>query len=443
MKTIALLFAALLLQTHASAGQPNILLILADDLGYGDLSIQGCRQFTTPSIDSIAKNGVRFKQGYVSNSVCAPSRAGLLSGRIGIGFESNLPHPTKHGLNPDLPTMADHLKKAGYKTYCIGKWHLGYMPEHHPNRRGFDEFYGLLGGSRTYYAGNLKKLAKDGHAIERNGKLEEEKQGSYVTDRLTHGAVDYISTHAKKHPKQPFFMYLSYTAPHGPLEPKPGYAERYPNLGNEKRRAYAGLVASLDEGVGQVLQCLENNKLLENTIIVFMSDNGGPENQNASSNGALRGEKGTLWEGGVRVPFFIQWLEKIPSGKELDEPVISLDLLPTFGKAAGIKYEIESDGINLWPLILNHKADAPVRSFYWRRGGMKNCAFRQGKYKWLENRRTGQQWLFDIEADLAEKTNVMDQYPEVAEKMKRKYAAWEKSVPDPAFESGWKPKRGK
>lgn len=420
--------------------RPNILLILADDLGYGDLSIQGCKQFATPNIDSIAKNGVRFKQGYVSNSVCAPSRAGILSGRIGIGFEANLPNNTIHGLDPKLPTMADHLKQAGYKTFCVGKWHLGYLPEHHPNQRGFDEFYGLVGGSRSYYA---LETTDQHSAIERNGVVEKDPKDSYVTDRLTKGAVDYINGHVQINSKQPFFMYLSYTAPHGPLEPKPGYAERFPHIEKENRRAYAGLVASLDEGVGDVLQCLEKNSLIQNTLIVFMSDNGGPTDHNASWNGVLKGKKGTLWEGGVRVPFFLQWPDKITEGQEMDWPVISLDLLPTFGKAAGIKQDLPGDGLNLWPYLAGTGTESPERSFFWRRGSKTNCAYREGRYKWVKNRRTGEEWLYDVEADISEKNSLLNELPEVAKRMKQKYASWEESIPDPAFSSGWKPKKNK
>ena len=420
--------------------QPNILLILADDLGYADLGIQGCRQFKTPNIDSIAKNGVRCRQGYVSNSVCAPSRAGMLSGRIGIGFESNLPHNSLHGLDVEVETMADVLKSAGYKTFCIGKWHLGYLPQFHPNQRGFDEFYGLLGGSRSYFA--LKKT--DQHtAIERNGQVEPDPPGSYLTDRLTDGAIDYIESHAKQNPDQPFFMYLSYTAPHGPMHAKPGAAEKFTKIKNKKRQIYAAMVTALDEGVGKVLQTLEKNGLTQNTLVVFMSDNGGPTDHNASSNKPLKGKKGTLWEGGVRVPFMMQWPAKIPARQELDEPVVSLDLLPTFGSAAGIRHPLKTDGINLMPLFSGAGKGTAARDFYWRRGDKRSCALRAGRFKWVESRGTSEQWLFDLEADMGEKNNLLGQFPEVAEKMEKKYSQWEASIPDPAFRSDWKAKKGK
>lgn len=436
-------FAACFLVVGVSARQPNILLILADDLGYGDLSVQGCTQFQTPHIDSIAEKGIRFRQGYVSNSVCAPSRAGLLSGRIGIGFESNLPHNSKYGLDPSLPTMADLLKGAGYKTFCIGKWHLGYQPEHHPNQRGFDEFYGLIGGSRSYFAETTTpKLIREGKMLERNGKVEDDPEGSYITDRLTEGAIDYLNDHFKKQPNQPFFMYLSYTAPHGPLHAKPGYAERFQKkLKNPERQIYAGMMVSFDESVGQMLECLEKNRVLEDTLIVFLSDNGGPESDNASDNGALKGEKGSLWEGGVRVPFFVRWDGTIPAGRVVDDPVISLDLMPTFGAIAGVSQKVKTSGIDLWPLWLGKTDRLPERNMFWRRGGKMQCGFRDGQFKWLENRRTGDQWLFDLDADASEENNLLKQYPERAEKMKRAYQKWESSVPDPVFESGWKEKK--
>ena len=433
----------LLLPLASRSERPNILLILADDLGYADLGVQGCKQFGTPHIDAIAEKGVRFKQGYVSNSVCAPSRAGILSGRIGIGFEANLPEHSKDGLDPALPTMADVMRKAGYKTFCVGKWHLGYGSQFHPNQRGFDEFYGLLGGSRTYYADNAEKLAKEGKALERNGVVEEEPPGSYITDRLTDGAVAYLDGHLASDASQPFFMYLSYTAPHGPLEPKPGYAERFPEIKSEKRRAYAGLVASLDEGVGRMLECLRRNDALEKTLIVFLSDNGGPLEDNASYNGLLRGKKGSLWEGGVRVPFLIRWDGVVAAGQVKDEPVSSLDLLPTFETVAGVNARIKGDGVDLWPLLSGKMDGLAERGFYWRRGSKANCALRQGDYKWLENRRTDEQWLFNIKDDPSEKSNLLDQYPERAGEMRKMYADWERTIPDPAFESGWIPKKGK
>ncbi|MEN8254609.1 MAG: sulfatase-like hydrolase/transferase [Verrucomicrobiota bacterium] len=418
--------------------KPNLLIILADDLGYADLGIQGCTQFETPNIDSIASSGVRFTEGYVCNSVCAPSRAGLLTGRIGIGFESNLPHNTDHGLRVGEKTIADHLKTAGYKTFCIGKWHLGYLPQFHPNARGFDEFHGLIGGSRSYFA--LKNPGPY-NALQRNGVIEEEPEGSYMTDRLTDSAVEYIESHVKQDPKQPFFMYLSYTAPHAPLDAKPGMAEKFSQIKNPNRRKYAAMVQSLDEGVGQVLETLEKTGIRENTLVVFLSDNGGPETKNFSDNGPLKGVKGSVWEGGMRVPFMMQWPGKIPSGQVLDGQVISLDLLPTFAKVAGVKGLVKTNGMDILPYLSGGGKVLPERGFFWRRDMKKDCAFRAGKYKYVENRHIDRRWLFNLAEDIGEKDNLLKQHPEIADDMQKKYVEWESTVPDPDFASGWKPKK--
>jgi arylsulfatase A-like enzyme len=420
--------------------KPNIMIILADDMGYADLGIQGCEQLKTPNIDSIAKNGVRFTEGYVTNSVCAPSRAGLLTGRIGIGFESNLPHNTEHGLRVGVKTIADHLKTVDYRTFCIGKWHLGYLPQFHPNQRGFDEFFGLLGGSRSYFA--LPKT--DQHtAIERNGEVVPEVAGSYLTDRWTDAAVEYIDDHVAQNPDQPFFMYLSYTAPHGPLDAKPGAAEKFTPIKNPKRRIYAAMMESLDEGVGKVLQALEKTGIRGNTIVVFLSDNGGPTDKNLSDNGELKGMKGSVWEGGLRVPFMMQWPGKIPSGQVLEGQVSSLDLLPTFAVAGGVRQLVETNGIDLMPYLSGGGKKLSERDFHWRRGDKRSCALRSGKFKWVGNRNTNEQWLFNLEEDLSEKNNLLKQHPEIADNMRLQFEKWESTVPDPDFSSGWKPKKKK
>lgn len=425
----------------AEEAKPNILVILADDLGYSDLSIQGCKQFQTPNIDSIAKNGVRFTEGYVSNSVCAPSRAGLLSGRIGIGFEANLPHGKGHGLDVNLKTMADVLKGAGYATSCIGKWHLGDEDKYYPTKRGFDYFCGLREGSRSYWYDPKKSDRPGSHkAIEENGK--QIKFDGYVTDFLTDKAVQLISHQIEKKPDQPFFMYLSYTAPHGPMHGKPEIIEKFKNIKNEKRRIYAAMVTSLDEGIGRVIKTLRDKNVYENTVIVFLSDNGGPT-QNASNNKPLKGTKGSLWEGGVRVPFFIQYMKEIPAGQVINEPIISLDLLPTFETIAGVKDRIKTSGIDLMPFLLGKGKKMDSRELVWRRGSKKQCALRSGKYKWLLNRYKNEQYLYDLKKDIGENKNLIKELPEIAQKIKKKFDHWETTVPDPAFKSGWKNRKKK
>ncbi len=436
------------------AKKPNILYILADDLGYADLSIHGCKQYQTPNIDSIFNNGVRFTQGYVSNSVCAPSRAGLLTGRMGsqFGFEANFPHKEASkpgstiGLDPKEKTIADVLKPAGYRSYCIGKWHLGDNVDlFHPNLRGFDDFLGFIGGSRSYW--KLEGEKKDEiHSLQHNSTFLEEDDDFYITDYLTDKAINFITKQKKKSPEEPFFMYMSYTAPHAPMHAKESDLARVSHIEKEKRRIYAGMVLSLDDNVGRLLKCLKSLNILENTMVVFMSDNGGPTRHNGSWNGKLRGQKGTLWEGGIRVPYAIQWKGKIPAGQVNDTPVISLDLLPTFAAISGADKlsKVVTDGVDLMPLLTNKVDSISKRNFFWRRGKMTQVAMRNEKYKYYYNRRTDHEFLFDIK-DGNEKgsANLADKLPEVVSEMRKAYKRFEKNVQEPAWKSGWKPKKSK
>ncbi len=440
-------FAALLLSlclgltSHADVPAktaPNILLILADDLGYADLSVQGCTDFKTPNIDRIAQNGIRFTQGYVSNSVCSPSRAGLLTGRIGIGFEANLPEGP-HGLDTSLETMADMLKKAGYGTSCIGKWHLGYDKQFYPTNRGFDYFCGLRSGSRSYFYD--KKTDKPGStkAIEINGK--QVKFEGYVTDYFTDKAIEVIKAHRKKQAEKPFFMYLSYTAPHGPMHGKPEYIDQFKHIKNEKRRIYAAMVKSLDEGVGRVLQYLEDNGLGENTIVVFLSDNGGPTPDNASSNRPLKGHKGSLDEGGIRVPFLIQWPARFPAGQVRDDVISSLDLLPTFASAARAQVVEKANGIDLLPYLSTTDRSVGVRSLIWRRGEMTNLALRSGDFKWILKRDSNETALYNLKDDISEKHNLATKHPKVVQDLSAEHQKWEAEAPPPSFKGTWEPKK--
>lgn len=420
--------------------KPNILLILADDLGYADLSVQGCTQFKTPNIDSIAKGGARFKQGYVSNSVCAPSRAGLLSGRIGIGFEANLPPHSEHGLRTDIETMADMLKRGGYGTSCIGKWHLGDLDKHYPTNRGFDYFCGLRGGSRSYFYDEKTNDKPDSvNRIEING--EQVRFDGYLTDWLTGKSIEIINKQKQESPDQPFFQFLSYTAPHAPMHAKPEHIELFKDIKNPKRRIYAAMMVSLDENIGRVLQYLQEKDELDNTLIVFLSDNGGPTYKNGSDNGPLRDKKGSVWEGGVRVPFFIQWPSKIKAGQVRDDIVSSLDLVPTFAAAAGTEPVEKASGINLLPyLITEGKTVNEKRTLLWRRDHMTDLAMRSGDFKWVENRNRKETCLFNLEKDIGEKNNIAHQYPEIVGRIRNQYLKWEASAPEPAFKSGWTPK---
>ena len=307
------------------AAKPNILVILADDLGYGELSCQGNPQVPTPHIDSIAKNGVRFTSGYVSGPYCSPTRAGFMTGRYQqrFGHEFN-PGPAEaavpnFGLSLNEKTIGDRLKAAGYATGWFGKSHLGYKPEFHPLKRGFDEYFGFLGGAHDYL-----DAAGDPHNPILRG-TEPVKQEDYTTEAFAREAVNFI----KKHHAEPWFCYLPFNAVHAPLEATSKYLDRFTSVEDKRRQTFCAMLSAMDDAVGSVLAKVHEHKLEENTLIVFFSDNGGPTPSTTSGNGPLRGFKAQTWEGGIRVPFMMQWKGTIPAGKVDDRPVIQLDLLPT------------------------------------------------------------------------------------------------------------------
>lgn len=279
----------------------------------------------------------------------------------------------------------------------------------------------------------------DPHGIEINGKQVSFE--GYLTDYFTDKAIEVIDSHLSESPDKSFFMFLSYTAPHGPMHAKPELIKPFMHVKNEKRRIYAAMMVSLDEGVGRVLQTLKNIKIAENTLVVFLSDNGGPTFKNGSYNGPLKGEKGSLWEGGIRVPFFMQWPSVIPDGQVRRGMASSLDLLPTFASAAGVDPVKGASGMNLLPYLSNTKAILAFRALMWRRGHMKSCATRSNQFKWLEDRNSKKAYLYNLEKDIGEKNNVIKQYPEIAERLQTAYKQWETTVPEPAFKSGWSPKQ--
>lgn len=420
---------ALLPAVHAAA-KPNVLLIVADDLGYGELTAQGyAKDIPTPNIDSIAKNGVRFTSGYVSGPYCSPTRAGLLTGRYQqrFGHEFNPgPQPTaseSFGLDVNQKTLGDHFKAQGYATGWFGKSHLGNKPEYHPNKRGFDEFYGFLGGAHTYLT------AATADPIQHNGTPVEKIE--YTTESFAAEAAKFIGANKDK----PWLAYVPFNAVHGPLETLEKYESRFSAIQDEKRRKFAGLLSALDDAVGVLLAKVKETGAEENTLIIFHSDNGGPTRQTTSNNGPLKGFKATTWEGGVRVPFFVQWTGKIPAGKVDDRPVIQLDILPTALAAVGAEAPADAklDGVNLLPYLTGEKAEAPHDALFWRFGGQ--IAVRKGDWKLVkgatDENPVGQlgpkaslegAQLYNLASDIGEQTNLADKEPE---KVKELAAAWE------------------
>jgi len=415
------------------AERPNIVLFLVDDLGYADLSLLGS-DIQTPNIDSIARGGVRCSQAYVTGPVCAPSRAGLITGRYQhrFGFEDN-PGPFRR--TPDMPvgldlkeqTIADRLKKLGNATGMVGKWHDGERPEYQPPARGFDEYYGFNNGAQRYLDVDSSRTP-----MMRGTKPERHGPG-YLTDTFGREAAEFV----QRHHDEPFFLFVSFNAPHGPLTATEEDQAKYASIEDPIRRTYAAMVDSIDRNVGRVLEKLRKLKLEENTLVVFLSDHGGVRKSGAnwSDNGDLRAGKGTLFEGGLRTQLFMQWKKVLPPGGIYDPPVISLDLLPTAVSAAGglIDPEWKLDGVDLLPYLLGKNKERPHEMLYWRINEM--WAVRHGDWKIFKDRGTGPPQLFDLAGDPGERRDVAADRRDKYEELQTLYRDWAETVERPRF--GW------
>ena len=432
----------------ADAKRPNILLLVGDDLGYGELSIQGNPQIPTPNIDSLAKSGVRFTSGYVSGPYCSPTRAGLLTGRYQqrFGHEFN-PGPAEQavdnfGLSLKETTLGNRLHDAGYATGWFGKSHLGYKPEFHPLKRGFDEYFGFLGGAHDY----LDAAGDSNNPILRG--TNRVSNIDYTTDAFGREAVSFI----ERHKDGPWFVYLPFNAVHAPLESIDKYLTRFPNIADKKRRTFAAMLSAMDDAVGNVLAKVRALGQEENTLIFFISDNGGPTPSTTSGNGPLRGFKAQTWEGGIRVPWIVQWKGHIPAGQVDDHPVIQLDIHPTALAAAGveIKPEWKLDGVNLLPYLTGASQAAPHDALYWRFG--QQIAVRQGDWKLVKGAgqpglapaaRSGDArattegaQLYNLAKDIGEKNNLAGSSPEKLKVLAAAWNAWNAELVEPTWRPG-------
>jgi arylsulfatase A-like enzyme len=417
----------------ADERKPNVVVILADDLGYGDLGIHGGKDIPTPNIDSIAAGGVRFTSGYVSGPYCSPTRAGFLTSKYQqrFGHEFNpggakVEEGAAFGLDVDQKTLADRFKSAGYATALVGKWHLGNQPQFHPQKRGFDEFFGFLGGAHAYFP--QAKAAANNPVLRGNEVVEEQE---YLTDAFGREAVAYID----RHKAEPFFLYLAFNAVHNPQHAKPEHLEKFKSISDEKRRTYAGMLTSLDENIGKVLEKLKAEKLDQSTVVVFFSDNGGPP-VNGSLNTPLKGQKATTWEGGVRVPFFIQWPGKVAAGSVSDKPVIQLDIGPTVLAAAGAPIEDKEhlDGVNLLPFIQGKEKGDPHAALYWRFG--EQTAIRKGPWKLVKGRGEDGIRLYNLDKDISETTDLASSEPKVVADLHADWDGWNKTLVEPKWIPG-------
>ncbi|GIW90577.1 MAG: N-acetylgalactosamine-6-sulfatase [Pirellulaceae bacterium] len=405
------------------AAQPNFLVILVDDVGWGEFGFQGARDIPTPHIDSLAANGVRFTQGYVSGPYCSPTRAGLLTGRYQTRFGHEFNSVANvSGLPLSERTLAERLKEAGYVTCAIGKWHLGRSEPYRPMRRGFDEFYGTLANTPFFHPTQFidSRVSPDIQQIA--------DDTFYTTEAYGKRAVEWL----EKNHHRPWFLYLPFNAQHAPVQAPQRYLDRFAHIGDERRRTFAAMMAALDEAVGQVLEKIRQLGQEENTLIFFVSDNGGPTRQTTSSNGPLRGFKATTWEGGIRVPFCVQWKGKYPAGTVYEHPVIQLDIVPTCLAAAGVKIEPEwkLDGVDLTPYLTGQNRERPHQTLYWRFGNQ--WAIRHGDWKLVvANGGSGQPELYNLAEDIAESQNLAERYPERVTELKRLYDAWKAEQAEP------------
>jgi len=399
----------------AKAASPNLLIIYADDLGWGELGCQGNKDIPTPNIDAIARNGVRFTSGYVAATYCSPSRAGLLTGRYPtrFGHEFNSVAAAT-GLRLDQTTLADRLKKLGYTTAAVGKWHLGGGQEYRPTQRGFDEFYGTLNNTPFYHPTNFvdSRISNDVRAVT--------DPDFYTTDAYTERSLDWL----EKHKSKPWFLYLPYNAQHAPLQAPKKYLDRFPHITEEKRKLFAAMMAGMDDGVGRIMAKIREMGQEENTLVFFISDNGGPTASTTSHNGALRGFKMTTYEGGPRIPFLAQWKGKWPAGKVYDFPVMNLDVLPTIVTAAGGKIDSSwnLDGVDLTPFVTGKNAARPHQTLFWRYG--PQWGIRHGDMKLVVSKGGGPEpELYNLAEDIGESKNLAGAQPA---KVKELQALWDK-----------------
>ena len=438
MKKSILLICLSIALSSCAQKKPNIIFLFSDDAGYADFGFQGSKVMKTPNLDKLSKEGARFTEGYVTDATCAPSRAGLMTGKYQQRFgyeEINVPgYMSKNskyladdmGLPVDQVTMADYLKKLGYTNAMYGKWHLGDADRFHPLKRGFDEFYGFRGGDRSYYP--YKKVPK-GHLDKRmeRGFGNFEEPNGYATDVFADKAISFIERNKDK----PFFVYLAFNAVHTPMEATPEDLAKFPNL-NGKRKQVAAMTLALDRASGRVLDKLKELGLDDNTIIVFSNDNGGPTDKNASLNLPLSGTKSNHLEGGLRVPYLIKWPGKIKAGQVYDYPVSTFDLLPTFYAAGGgdVADLKDIDGVNLLPFVNGENKARPHEDLFWKKE--TRSVYRHNDWKLIRFPDRPAE-LYDISKDIAEQNDLATKNPALLRNMYKKLFQWELTLERPMW----------
>ena len=424
-------FLPAFLHAGLDTSKPNVLIILVDDLGYADVGFQGCKDIPTPNIDRLAKNGMVCTNGYVTHPFCSPTRAGLLTGRYQqrFGHEFNPvydPLDKNEGLPLGEKLLPQFMKDSGYKTGWVGKWHLGSSPAHIPSQRGFDDTFGFIGGGHRYqdWVPNERQYTLP---IMKNDKAVDVK--NHVTTALAEQAAAFVQAQVDK----PWFLYLAFNAPHTPHEPTAQKLEQFAKIQNLQRRKLAAQISLLDDAIGVVMDRLHSSKQSESTLVFFLSDNGGPT-QSGAINTPLRGAKGTVYEGGIRVPFVISWPGKIPNGTRYDMPVISLDIFATALAVAGTAIPTDKvyDGVNLIPYLKGEKKDSPHQQLFWRHGAGQNHAMREGNWKMVRAKNKPAE-LYDLGNDIAESKDLAKEKPEIAKRMNAVLDAWDRELKAPVF----------
>ena len=460
---------------------PNIIILMADDLGYFDISLHGNTQIQTTNIDALARQGIECTRAYVSAPSCAPSRAGLITGRYQqrFGFENQLherlprnrfelfaarhfihSNPWKikkltsipneagrrrEGLPPTEITLAEILKKREYRTAIFGKWHLGSAPFCQPHHLGFDEHFGFYGSHSLFAPEETPGIVNrrspkdwtDKHiwsgqrnadcAIVRNGVAVEEP--GYLTQRFAEEAIRFL----EENQNHPFFLFVPFSAPHTPFQAPQDYYSRFPHIEDPARRVYLAMIAALDDAVGAIHQKVEELGLAPNTLIFFLSDNGGAEYTHATDNAPLNGGKITAFEGGLRVPFFLKWQGVIPAGTAYPHPVSSLDIFTTVCAAARIPLPggRTYDGVDLLPYLLGHKPGKPHESLFWKGGSAWTIL--KNDWKFFFNEETGQTRLYNLADDPYEEANLAGQYPGKTSELKTAIDNWYAGMPKPLW----------
>jgi arylsulfatase A-like enzyme len=427
---IALLLAALIGSPVRSFRPPNLVLVVADDLGYSDLGCYGGTRIPTPNIDAVAAQGIRMTSGYVTCPMCAPSRAGIMTSQYPqrFGFEFNPAAGTIYGIPRSVPTLAERLRAIGYATAAVGKWHLGETAPQTPLDRGFQSFFGFYGGASRYLPFTPAGL----ELIEGRSPVRVKE---YLTDAFTRRAVDFVNHSYTR----PFFLYLAYNAVHLPYEAPKSYLDRFPQYTGDQK-IYAAMVSALDDGVGKVRAAIRAKGLESETLFVFLSDNGGNTANGPAQNKPFRGGKNTMFEGGVHVPFLASWPGRLPKGVDYPRQTSAMDIGPTFLASTGFPIPAEQglNGKSLLPFWEGEDRSTPHPALYWRMG--QERAARIGDVKYVATDRTpGRVWtemLFDLGIDLDESRSLVSKEPNQLSFVRSAWSKWSQGLKNPAWPNG-------